>query len=46
MMQLWFLNHLVDMMGDGRLVALYESNRALASEIINFFLYGILARKE
>jgi hypothetical protein len=42
----WFLNHMVDMMGDGRLVAMYDSPRALAAEIINFFLYGILARKE
>ena len=42
----WFLNHLVDMMGDERLVALYDSSRGLTSEIINLFLYGILARKE
>ncbi len=42
----WFLNHVVDMMGDERLIALYESNRELAAEIINLFLYGILARKE
>lgn len=42
----WFLNHVVDMMGDERLVAMYDSSRELAAEVINFFLYGILARKE
>ena len=42
----WFLNHVVDMMGDERLVAQYDSSRELAAEVINFFLYGILARKE
>ncbi|MDH4197249.1 MAG: TetR/AcrR family transcriptional regulator [Candidatus Aminicenantes bacterium] len=42
----WFLNHIVDMMGDERLVAMYDSSRELAAEVINFFLFGILARKE
>ena len=42
----WFLNHTVDMMGDERLVAMYDSSRELAAEVINLFLYGILARKE
>jgi len=42
----WFFNHLVDMMGDERLVALYDSSRELAAEVINLFLHGILARKE
>jgi AcrR family transcriptional regulator len=42
----WFLNQIVDMMADGRLVALYDSSRELAAEVINLFLYGIMARKE
>jgi AcrR family transcriptional regulator len=42
----WFLNHATDMMADGRLVALYDTSREVAAEVINLFLYGILARKE
>ena len=41
----WFLNHIVDMMGDDRLVSMYGSSRELAAEVINFFLSGILGRK-
>lgn len=35
-----------DMASDDKVLSMYESTRALTSEIINFFFYGILPRKK
>ena len=40
------LGLLQDMASDEKVLSMYESTRALTSEIINFFFYGILPRKE
>lgn len=43
---LYFLNHIYDMLKDERLLAMYDSPSALATELIKFFFYGILESKE
>jgi AcrR family transcriptional regulator len=43
---LYFLNHLVEMIADERLVKLYDSPEELIMELTNFFFYGILPRDE
>ena len=47
---LYFIIHMLgqmqEMATDEKLLSLYGSTQALASEFINFFFYGILSRKE
>jgi AcrR family transcriptional regulator len=40
------LGRMQDMAADENVLSMYESPQALTSEIINFFFYGILSRKE
>lgn len=40
------LGQMQEMAVDERVLNMYESPQALTSEIINFFFYGILSRKE
>ncbi len=42
---MWMLGQLVDMVGDEQLLRLYCSTEEMTSEVINFFLYGIMARR-
>ncbi|MFO7933028.1 MAG: TetR/AcrR family transcriptional regulator [Bacteroidales bacterium] len=41
---LYFLNHMMEMIHDERLIAMYDNPQDLAMEIINFFFYGLLNR--
>ena len=41
---LYFLNHMMEMVHDERLLTLYDTPQDLALEIINFFFYGLLSR--
>ncbi len=43
---LYFMNHMIEMMNDEKLVAMYESVNELIEEIINFFFYGVLSRSQ
>lgn len=43
---IYILGRMREMAGDEQVLSMYESTRALASEFINFFFYGILSRKE
>ena len=43
---LYFLNHMIDLANESRLMALYPSPQALIMELANFFFYGILPRDE
>jgi hypothetical protein len=47
---LYFIIHMLgqmqEMATDEKLLSLYGSTQALASEFINFFFYGILSRKD
>lgn len=38
---LYFLNHMFEMVGDEKLIALYENTQDLIMELTNFFFYGI-----
>lgn len=38
----YFLNHLMDMARDEKLLAMYESPQELVMELTNFFFYGLL----
>jgi len=38
----YFLNHLMDMTKDEKLIKLYDSPHALIKELTNFFFYGLL----
>ena len=42
---LYFLNHIVEMVADDRLVKLYDSPEKLIMELTKFFFYGILPRE-
>jgi len=42
---LWYLNKMLDMMGDKALEKMYESPQDLIMEMVNFFFYGIMPRK-
>jgi len=42
----YILGRMQEMAADENLLSMYESTQALTSEIINFFFYGILSRKE
>jgi len=39
---LYFLNHMIEMVKDQNLLSLYNSPNELATELTNFFFYGIL----
>jgi AcrR family transcriptional regulator len=41
---LYFLNHMMEMIHDERLIELYDTPQDLALEIVNFFFYGLLSR--
>jgi AcrR family transcriptional regulator len=43
---LYFLNHIVEMIADERLVKLYDSPEKLIMELTKFFFFGILPRDE
>jgi hypothetical protein len=38
----YFLNHMMDMAKDDKLLALYDNPRDLVMELTNFFFYGLL----
>lgn len=42
---LWFLNKMVDLMGDPELEKLYDNPRDMIMDVVNFFFYGIMPRK-
>ena len=42
---IYFLNHLVEMCNDEKLLQLYDSPQDLIMELTNFFFFGILNRK-
>jgi AcrR family transcriptional regulator len=42
---LYFLNKMVELMGDKELERLYGSPRELIMELVNFFFYGIMPRQ-
>lgn len=42
---LWFLNKMVDLMGDPELEKLYDNPRDMIMDMVNFFFYGIMPRK-
>jgi AcrR family transcriptional regulator len=39
---LYFMNRMIEMASDERVVSLYESPRSISEEILNLFFYGIL----
>jgi AcrR family transcriptional regulator len=41
---IYFLNHIIEMMADERLIRTYDSPKDLISELTRFFFYGILPR--
>jgi AcrR family transcriptional regulator len=42
---LYFLNHLTEMLTDPRLVGIYPNPEQMIAEVMNFFFYGIMPRK-
>jgi len=42
---LWYLNKIVDLMGDEELEKLYGTPQEMIMELVNFFFYGIMPRK-
>ena len=42
---LWYLNKMLDMMGDEVLEKMYDNPQDLIMEMVNFFFYGIMPRK-
>jgi AcrR family transcriptional regulator len=42
---LYFLNHMIELVTDEKLVSLYELPQELIAELMNFFFYGILPRE-
>ncbi|MBI9034394.1 MAG: TetR/AcrR family transcriptional regulator [Bacteroidales bacterium] len=43
---LYFMNQMMEMIKDERLVGMYESVNELIEEVINFFFYGVLSRHQ
>jgi len=43
---IYMISQMQEMAADEKLLSLYGSTQAVASEFINFFFYGILSRKE
>ena len=43
---IYMIGQMQEMAADEKLLSMYGSTQALASEFINFFFYGILSRKE
>jgi len=42
---LYFLNNLTEMLNDQRLVSIYSNPQQMISEVMTFFFYGIMTRK-
>jgi AcrR family transcriptional regulator len=42
---IYFLNHLIDMVSEETLTAMYDSTESLISELTRFFFYGIMTGK-
>jgi hypothetical protein len=42
---LYFLNNLTEMLTDKRLVGIYPNPEQMIAEVMNFFFYGIMPRK-
>lgn len=42
---LWYLNKMLDLIGDEELEKMYGSPQELIMEMVNFFFYGIMPRK-
>ncbi len=42
---LWFLNKMVDLMGDEALEKMYDTPQDMIMELVSFFFYGIMPRK-
>jgi AcrR family transcriptional regulator len=42
---LYFLNHLTEMMVDDKLVGIYSNYEQMIAEVLSFFFYGIMPRK-
>jgi hypothetical protein len=42
---LYFLNNLTEMLTDQRLVSIYSNPQQMISEVMTFFFYGIMPRK-
>jgi AcrR family transcriptional regulator len=43
---IYMIGRMQEMAADEKLLSMYESTQALTSELINFFFYGFLSRKE
>ena len=43
---LYFLNNLTEMLTDQRLVSIYSNPQQMISEVMTFFFYGIMPRKD
>ena len=43
---LYFLNNLTEMLNDQRLVSIYSNPQQMISEVMTFFFYGIMPRKD
>lgn len=42
----YFMNHMIDMVSDPRLLKMYDSSKNLIHELTRFFFYGILTQRE
>jgi hypothetical protein len=42
---LYFLNKMIEIEGDVRVINMYESIQSLTADLINLFFYGILTKK-
>jgi AcrR family transcriptional regulator len=43
---IYYLNHIYEMLGDEKLIQMYENPNAMAMELIRFFFYGVVERNE
>lgn len=42
---MWYLNKMMELMGDEQLEMLYDNPQEMIGEMVNFFFYGIMPRK-
>ena len=42
---MWYLNKMIDLLGDEELDKMYDSPQEMIMEMVNFFFYGIMPRK-
>ena len=42
---MYFLNHIIDMVTEEQLIAMYDSTESLINELTHFFFYGIMTEK-